>query len=342
MGSTDWSEQIPEGEAAHLEALGAVLHGLQRKRAAGKPADRALHAKANLGLAAELRVSGDVPEPLRVGIFAKPGVYRAYVRYSNGAARRGHDGKADVRGLAVKLLEVPGKKVIEALAGATTHDLLFIRAPSMPTRTAAEFMALVRAAEKPALLPIRLALSVGPIRAFRILGTALRGLKAPMLPLASTTYFTALPIMWGKHAVKLSLRPHDAAPSTPPPASRSPNGLGEELASRLREAPVVYDLCAQLFVDETTTPIENPTVEWTAAIAPPQKVAELVITPQDPSSDRGKKLEAFVEKLSFDPWHAPVEFRPLGEMMRARNVAYRLSTKEREAANEPDGSERFD
>ena len=35
----------------------------------------------------------------------------------------------------------------------------------------------------------------------------------------------------------------------------------------MREAPVVYDLCALLFVDETTTPIENPTVEWTTAEA---------------------------------------------------------------------------
>ncbi|MEA2750953.1 MAG: hypothetical protein QOI41_5096, partial [Myxococcales bacterium] len=48
------------------------------------------------------------------------------------------------------------------------------------------------------------------------------------------------------------------------------------------------------------------------------------------------------EKLSFDPWHAPVEFRPLGELMRARNAAYRLSTIERKAAGEPDGTETFD
>jgi hypothetical protein len=46
-----------------------------------------------------------------------------------------------------------------------------------------------------------------------------------------------------------------------------------------------------------------------------------------------------IESFSFDPWHALEEFRPLGNMMRARNAAYRLSTIERKAAPEPDGSE---
>ena len=35
-------------------------------------------------------------------------------------------------------------------------------------------------------------------------------------------------------------------------------------------------------------------------------------------------------------------YRPLGNIMRARNHAYRLSTQERKAAKEPDGTERFD
>jgi hypothetical protein len=66
-----------------------------------------------------------------------------------------------------------------------------------------------------------------------------------------------------------------------------------------------------------------------------------VIERQDVASERGRSIASFVEKLSFDPWHALVEHRPLGAMMRARNHAYRLSTAERGAAPEPDGSETF-
>ena len=340
MASTDWKENIPAGEAEKLEALASALHALQVKRAAGKPADRALHAKANAGLSAELRVAKDVPERLRVGIFGAQGTtYRAYVRYSNGSGTRGHDKKADVRGIAVKLLGVPGKKLIPGMEGATTQDMLLIRSPSTPTRTAAEFIALVEAAESPALLPILLAAKVGPVRAFKILAAALPGLKAPQLPLASTTFFSALPIKWGEHAVKLVLSPHDSAPAVLPKRG-SPTGLGDELAARLGQGPVAYDLGVQLFVDEATTPIEDPSVAWTTEASPPQKVAELVIDSQDPSTDAGRKLTAYVDTLSFDPWHAPVEFRPLGELMRARNAAYRMSTMERKAAAEPDGSER--
>jgi hypothetical protein len=67
----------------------------------------------------------------------------------------------------------------------------------------------------------------------------------------------------------------------------------------------------------------------------------LTLPQQDLDSPRGRKLAEFVEKLSFDPWHALVAHRPLGNMMRARNYAYRESTQERAAAGEPDGKETF-
>ena len=71
-------------------------------------------------------------------------------------------------------------------------------------------------------------------------------------------------------------------------------------------------------------------------------MGRLTIPRQDLRLPRNRRVADFVETLSFDPWHAPEEFRPLGNMMRARNVAYRLSTQERGVAPEPDGTERFD
>jgi len=43
-----------------------------------------------------------------------------------------------------------------------------------------------------------------------------------------------------------------------------------------------------------------------------------------------------IEGFSFDPWHALVEHRPLGNVMRARNMAYRASTQARAAVPEPE------
>jgi hypothetical protein len=42
-----------------------------------------------------------------------------------------------------------------------------------------------------------------------------------------------------------------------------------------------------------------------------------------------------VSRLSFDPWHAGEEHRPLGGIMRARRVTYGASVVGRKAAPEP-------
>lgn len=337
MASTDWKERVAPDEDKHLERLAEELRALARARKSTTP-DRYLHAKGNAGLEAELTIAPSLPEELRVGIFAAPGRYRGYVRYSNGAGARQDDRRGDVRGVALKLVGVPGKKLIPGMEEARTQDLLFIRTPTVPLRTAAEFVALVRAARSPALALPRFLGAFGLRRTFALLPTLARGLNAPMMPLAATRYFSALPIQWGRHAAKLSLDPHERHEGAPPKRA-SGTALGDELVARLKRGPVSYDLRVQLFVDEERTPIEDPTVEWTEAVAPFHTVATLTLPKQDPASPRGQRIAALVEKMSFDPWHAPVEFRPLGEMMRARNHAYRLSTLDRKAAPEPDGSE---
>ena len=105
---TDWKEQILPDEAERFERLAVELRDTP-KRAPGEKL-RALHAKGVAGVRAELIVRDDVPALARVGIFAQPGTYRAYVRFSNGAAVPQPDSKPDVRGLAVKVLGVPGTK----------------------------------------------------------------------------------------------------------------------------------------------------------------------------------------------------------------------------------------
>jgi hypothetical protein len=92
-------------------------------------------------------------------------------------------------------------------------------------------------------------------------------------------------------------------------------------------------------VDETATPIEDASVEWKEADAPYVTVGRLTLPVQDVDGAHGKKVAERVEMLAFDPWHALETHRPLGNVMRARNHAYRLSTDERGAAREPDGSE---
>lgn len=332
--ATEWKEIIPADESARFERYAEMFGAMQRAAAAkakhAKVTDRALHAKANLAARAELEVLPDLPPEAAVGMFATPRTYAALVRYSNGAGARQADRVADVRGLAVKVLGVDGKKLIPGLEDAPTQDFLAIRTPTVPMRDADEFVTLVRVAKPAALAPFRLMGNLGVGRAVTLLRQLLGGLKAPTLPLAATTYYSALPCTFGPRAIKFAFFPHerDAQPS----ANKAPTYLGDELAARLRDAAVRYDLKIQFYADATSTPIEDASVEWTT---PWTTVARLTLPAQDVTSEAGRKLAAYVDTLSFDPWHARTDLRPLGNIMRARNHAYRVSTQTRGAAPEP-------
>jgi hypothetical protein len=336
--STQWKESIPPGEEARLVGYAEALRDTQRARAAGGKPGRALHTKG-YGVEGELTVLDGLPDHARAGLFARPATYRAYVRYSNGDSRRNRDSKGDVRGIAVKVLGVAGKKVIPGMEDETTQDLLAIRTPALPFRDAAEFVAVVTAAQaNPLLLLPRIVGRLGLGRTFEVLPRVAKGMKLAMSPLAATPYYSAAPICCGAYAVQYAFLPQDR-PEPAPSRGSSPDWMRDDLARRLRDQAVVYDLRLRFYVDEARTPIEDASVEWKEDDAPAVTVARLTLPVQDLDSPRGKKLDAAVEALSFDTWHALVEHRPLGNVMRARNQAYMLSTKERGAGKEPKGTE---
>ncbi len=323
--ATTWRETVPDGEAERFEGYAAELRALQRAR--GK--DRALHAKG-FGVRAELEVLPDLPEHARVGPFTAPRRFEALARFSNGSGARQSDRRGDVRGLAVKVLGVPGKKLIPGLEDATTQDFLAIHTASTPVRNADEFMALVRAAQNPALLIPRLAWALGIVRTAQIVPRAVKQVSAPIGSLATTSFFSAVPIRFGDYAVKYCLAARAAGERRGKSADHA-----AELADRLRAGALDWDLRVQFYVDDAKTPIEDSSVEWSEGDAPWLTVARLTLPEQDPSSAEGRATAERVEAMSFDPWHALVELRPLGNMMRARNPAYRESTAERAATPEP-------
>jgi hypothetical protein len=343
MPAADWKETIPAGEEAKHQSYAEKLRALQRASAKTTGAtSRALHAKGTCGIEGEFTVLADLPEHARAGLFANPATYRAYVRFSNGSGARNADTKADVRGVAVKVVGVEGKKIIPGMENEKTQDFLLIRTPTIPFRNADEFVAVVTAAEQgPLLLLPRILGSLGFVRTFQLLPKLAAGLKDSLLSLATTRYFSAAPIRCGAYAVHYALMPH-TRPDRDAGVPTSPNHFHEDLAARLARGPVSYDLCVQFYVDEVKTPIEDASVEWKEGDAPFTTVARLTLPKQDLDSPRGRKVADFIEGLSFDPWHALEEHRPLGDVMRARNRAYRLSTKERGAAPEPDGTEHFE
>jgi len=111
-----------------------------------------------------------------------------------------------------------------------------------------------------------------------------------------------------------------------PPTSR--DYLRAALASQLEtgDTGAQFTLCIIPQVDPADDPVENPMVPWKSA---PIAVATITIRPQ--AFDTPERMKEG-EDLSFDPWHALAEHRPLGGINRARRAVYAASLHLRQGA----------
>ncbi|HXK20352.1 MAG TPA: catalase [Polyangiaceae bacterium] len=326
-----FGETLAADEAERFRGFAEEIAAIQSARTAtsgGKP-ERALHAKQHVGAVGELVVKA--PETARSGVFSMSGKsWPVYVRFSNGSGRHQPDATPDVRGFALKLVGVPGAKLIHGLESELTQDFLFIDSQALPFSTPDEFMQFVRAAKRgPAKLLPALISAFGLSRALGIIWGSLTADKVKSF--ATHTFHTAAPIAFGKTAAKLALFP-SPSPSPSPSPAKGADFLRHDLTARLKQGPLAWTLRAQLFVDEKTTPIEDTSVKWSG---PWVDLATLTLPRQDLESARGQEIANLVSQLSFDPWHATEEHRPLGAIMRARGATYGKSVQGRSAAPEP-------
>jgi len=292
-------EYPPEGESAVTDELRA-LH-LKVHQAQPGPTHRGEHPKQHAGLWATFRVDGSVPEPLRAGIFAKPGEYRALVRFSNG--RGPDDTKPEVHAMAIKVL-VPdgdGPPRMQDFIVAD-HSVFFAR----NVQHVFEFLvATVKGTPVPQLAATDFPKLVG----FSSVATT---------SLLAMTYWSQTPYKLGDGAVKYLVTPSAGGERPAIPLGKSADCLREALIEQLtvRKIGASFDLSVNSQIDADAMPIEDPTIEWTSA---PVRVATITIDPQ--KCDVPEQM-AFFDNLSWTPWNALPEHRPLGGINRARKMVY--------------------
>ncbi|WP_328421114.1 peroxidase family protein [Streptomyces sp. NBC_00443] len=316
----------PEAERLMFERLARELMDVQarNRRAGGGDITRTFHAKAPVAVEnARLRFHDDLPSALRVG-FAQPGAeYPATVRLSNASGIRQGDGSPDLRGAAVRV----------RVSEEESHDLLATSHPVSHARNAREFVAFAKAmagarspVQKAFGLFVKLPLAVGLGTANRMRRNVQAAARHTVDSLAYETYWSRGAMLWGDAGpVRFLFRPAPGTPPGPAPDRRDPDFLHREFARRLAQGSVEYDLCVQRFVDERHTPVEDASVEWTDAVAPALPVARLTIPGQDLDSAQARAIARRVEDLGFNPWYTTEEFRPLGNINRARKAAYQAS-----------------
>ncbi len=321
-------ESPPVGEGRAIADL--VAFQVRLMDATG-PTRRGQHAKGHGSVTAGFAVRPDLPEALRVGVFREPATFAALLRFSNGFAA--DDRQPDVRGLAIKLFDVPGPRLLDD--DDPGHDFVLANHPAFfaPTvRRALDFFAAKVALDVAGVPPTqalaRLAVDF-PLEA-RLFPEFLG--PPPSSPLLDS-YWSVTPSRLGATAAKYLVRPQAPGPAAPEstPAD-SPDFLRLALLDHLatRRQPAAFDFCVQTRDDPATMPLEDPTVEWSS---PWVAVATLILPPQDLD---GPGREAGGEPLAFNPWRCLPEHQPLGGINRARRAVYEASLARRRKTSSRD------
>ena len=273
------------------------------------------------------------------GLFAKPGVYPATVRFANAASTIRPDPKPDVRAMSF---------AVETPAGVlgpqpTRLDYSMNNAPTFPINDAHAFAAFMRVQRARGLL--------GHLRAFLSFSfkdlkgffqTAARGLKqqrGPLQPYQRTRYWSNVPFLHGPDdAVKYSVVP--ALDNPGEPVGKDPMALRDQLLRHVNADPsqATFDFAIQLLdagrmtcdgrTQEPSFWIENASVEWPEGQAPFHVVGRLTLTPKSQLAD----AECDAWFIDVTKYSLP-DHRPLGSINRARWVAESASRKARLGAS---------
>ncbi len=290
-------------------------HGIMRRDA---------HPKMHGLVRASFEVEHDLPPELRVGVFQPGKHYQTWVRFSNQNGSIQDDHERDIRGVALKLMQVPGAKLLPEESDAPTHDFILISTKVFVTRNAREFDDLVQSMMKGWLPTIGFFLThlhdtLNLLKSSKVFGNPLH-----------IHYYSTTPYLFGPgRAVKYCLRPHHPHPD-PVPDDAGPDFMREAMAHQLRNHDAKFDFMVQFQTDAQRMPIEDPSEEWDEKESPFIKLATLRIAQQQFDTPEQR---VYGDNLSFSPWHALPEHRPLGSVNRARRVVYDAISRFRHLKN---------
>src|SRR5689334_17830289 len=128
--SSDFVRYSPEIETIdpHLDELTAQIIEFWQKKGRESPrtegtgwAVRGAHAKSFGVVKADVEILPDVPVAYAQGIYATPGRHGALMRFSSASTHLGPDAQfGPGQGLAIKIFDVDGTKLVEDEPTATT------------------------------------------------------------------------------------------------------------------------------------------------------------------------------------------------------------------------------
>ena len=319
----------PDEKAQTRRAIDNFVHIVEKNRAAY--VGRGAHAKGHSCLKAYFNVLDDIDQKYRYGVFKTPGkTYKAWIRFSNANSNyaKSRDINKDAHGMAIKLLGVEGEFLTRASdSSPPTQDFLMADNPNFFSANINDYNQFLEADNYIHFFFKGLNPFNWHIREFFI---ALDTLKKPPGSPLWISYFSNTAYKLGPNNIKFSTRPCQSGRSKYEPNENDPDFMRDNLAKELREGEGCFYFRIQTQDPSKNMPIEDPSVEWKESDSPFVPVARIIIPEQEFTSAAQKQ---FCENLSFSPWYALKEQRPIGQFNRIRKDVYRASSDYRHAQN---------
>ena len=304
--------------------------------ASSQPFMRDVHSKTHGCVKATFTVRDNLDSRLRYGLFANPGPHQAWIRFSSGNEYPQPDKTADARGMAIKVMGVEGRKLLEddGLPHADTQDFPLMNATQFFIRNIEEYNEFTKYLGSGFGVRAKYGYFLGgftpDVRKWHLreMMLAKRTLKAAPDSLLNTQFYSVSAFKLGPQLnVKYSARPCKKARAANVDRS-DPNFLRKEMVKRLAAGNACFDFLVQLQVPGKNMPVEDTTVEWSTDDSPFIPVARL-----DIASQQFEGNNDLCEGLSFNPWHSLPEHRPIGVMNRIRKAVYLEVSRYRRQAN---------
>jgi hypothetical protein len=176
---------------------------------------RSVHAKSHGLLHGELEVIAGLPPTLAQGLFSKPAKYPVVMRFSTIPGDVLDDSISVPRGLAVKIIGVPGDR-LPGSEGDTTQDFVLVDGPAFAAPTAKKFLGnlklLAKTTDKAEGLKKALSVALrGAEALLESVGSQSGLLKTlgghPEDHILGETFFSQAPIRYGDYIAKVAVAP---------------------------------------------------------------------------------------------------------------------------------------
>jgi hypothetical protein len=340
------AERCPAREKADIEeiALKSLLMQQNAATAQHRSLCRGTHA-SGVCVRAQFEIfdvaaerGPELAARLAKGIFAKPGVYPAVVRFANADPNINSDFKPDVRSLSFSV-DLTGDGTTPA-DGCSRQDFSMQNATTLPINDSPAFLATIKVLTAPNPLVGLWSLPFkDKLKVVRTLALAELQARQKIKPYQQLRYWSTVPFRHGPDGlVKFSAAPSPDNPARPLQKGNT-KGLQDELLRHIREDSQMsyFDFAVQ-FLDtgkmtywgktrDASFWIENASVEWNEAEAPFHTTARLTLIANSQLSLRASEAAYFDVTNNSTP-----DSRPVGSINRARCPAEVASRKARTQA----------